>query len=301
VVALPSGGGFTFVDPSTPALPVGRLPGALQGQKGLLVRPALDGKAERGGELITLPEDSAGENVIRVELDLELRLDGTVDGAARATLTGVDAARARALLADRVTAPKTLRALLFGDAAGVPDLPSLLSFAEVFEVTGAKGNGAPGAGSKDVPEDDRPLRLQLRAEPLPARDRERPLEVTAERLVGRPLPFLWRERRQAPVVLDHRGVTEVKLALRLPAGHGVDALPASLSKKGSVFQVDERWAVADGVLWLSRTLRTDERVVPPERYDELRAAATALWARQQQVVRVVPGGDRGAVYKGDPF
>jgi hypothetical protein len=147
---------------------------------------------------------------------------------------------------------------------------------------------------------DEALKLQLRVKALPPLD-DKPNAVIPERAVGRPLAFLWREGRKAPVVLDHRAIYKVKLSVKMPDGKGVQALPASLEKTGSILNVAEQWAVADGTFWMSRTLRVEERVVPPERYDELRSAASALWTRQQTPVFVVPGGDRGAKYNGDPF
>ena len=51
------GGGYAFIDPATLGLPTGRLPGALQGQRGLLVRPAPGGGVR--GEFVDLPEDKA--------------------------------------------------------------------------------------------------------------------------------------------------------------------------------------------------------------------------------------------------
>ncbi len=291
VIAVPMGGGYAFIDPATPGLPTGRLPGALQGQRGLLVRPAPGGGVR--GEFVDLPEDQAEDNLTTVEVELELQQDGTLSGMVKATLVGVEAAVARQALAYD-DAPARLRALLLGDplgtpaASGAPDLLPGLELVEAFRVAG-KGN-----------DPDDPLKLQLRAAPLPPL-REREHVVIPERATGRPLAFLWREGRKAPVVLSHRAVQKVKLAVKMPAGLGVAALPPSLAKQGSILNVEEQWAVADGTFWMSRTLRIEERVVPPSRYHELRSAAVALWGRQQAEVKIVPGGDRGAAYGGDPF
>ena len=38
-----------------------------------------------------------------------------------------------------------------------------------------------------------------------------------------------------------------------------------------------------------------------DRFDELRGAVTASWARTQQPITIVVGGDRGAAYNGDAF
>jgi hypothetical protein len=280
VIAVPVGGSYAFIDPSTPGLPTGRLPGALQGQKGVLVRPD-------HGELIDLPEDKPDDNVNTVEVDLEMAPDGTLSGLVKATLQGVDAATGRAAL-ESDDAPARLRPLLLGDTAGAPDLLPGLELTDAFRVAG-----------KNADADDA-LKLQLKAKPMKPLD-DKPFAVVPERAVGRPLAFLWREGRKAPVVLDHRAIYKVKLQVKMPEGKGVQSLPASLQKTGSILNVEEQWAVADGAFWLSRTLRVEERVVPPERYDELRAAASQLWSRQQTPVVVVAGGDRGAKYNGDPF
>jgi Domain of Unknown Function with PDB structure (DUF3857) len=282
VIAIPQGGSYAFVDPSTPGLPTGRLPGKLQGQKGVLVR------ADRG-ELLDLPEDKPEDNLTTVELDLVQEPTGVVSGLLKATLRGVDAALARQALEDPDTAAPILQALLLGDDAGAPDLLTKIELTDPLRVA-SKDNDA-----------EAPLKLQMRAKPLKPKDDVRPLDITPEVFVGRPLAFLWREGRKAPVVLNHRGITQVKLSVKMPEGKGVTELPASLKKTGSILVVEEQWAVADGAFWLSRSLRVEERIVPPERYDELRAAAQALWSRQQQTVKIVDGGDRGASYGGDPF
>ncbi len=281
VIAVPAGGKYAWIDPSTPGLPTGRLPGALQGQKGILVHP------DRG-ELIDLPEDKPDDNVNTVEVALQMQDDGTLSGVVKATLQGVDAAAARAAL-DSDDPAGRLRPLLLGDTAGAPDLMPGLQFLEAFRVASKRG--------ADV---DEPMKLQVRVKPLPPLD-DKPFAVVPERAVGRPFAFLWREGRKAPVVLDHRAVYRVKLSVKMPDGKGVQSLPASLTKQGSILNVEEQWAVADGAFWLNRTMRVEERIVPPERYEELRSAARALWARQQEPVLVVPGGDRGAKYNGEPF
>ncbi len=283
VIAVPQGGSYAWIDPSTPGLPTGRLPGALQGQKGVLVRP------DRG-VLIDLPEDQPDDNVTTVELELVQDGAGGITGVCKATLMGVDAALARGYLLQASTAAAQLQKLLLGDDSGAPDVLTKIVLQDPTRISTGP--------TDDV---DAPLKLELRVVPLKAVDDVHPLDLVPERYVGRPLAFLWRDGRKAPVVLDHRGIVKVKLSVKMPEGKGVQELPASLAKSGSILTVDEQWAVADGAFWLSRTLKVQERIVPVERYDELRAAAASLWSRQQQVVHVVDGGDRGAAYNGDPF
>jgi hypothetical protein len=283
VLAVPTGGGYAFIDPSTPYLPTGRLPGALQGQKGLLVRPG-------SAELIDLPEDKADDNTSALDIDLTLAPDGGYTGQLKATLTGLDAAAARAILAsggDDVTT--RMRELLLG-GRDAPDAPAGLQFKEVARV----------AGKSDSPDETLHLQVTLKALKDPA-SKAGHLIVVPDVLLGRPYAFLWRATRRAPIMLDHRSVARVKLQVHLPEGMGVGELPPTLQRPGPLASVDEQWAIADGVLWLSRTLRIDERIVPADRYDELRVPLAALWGRQQEPVAIIEGGDRGANYRGDPF
>jgi hypothetical protein len=122
-----------------------------------------------------------------------------------------------------------------------------------------------------------------------------------EDLLGRPWGFLWREGRRSPVFLGARGSWRVRLDVKMPEGTGITELPVSLDKPGPIVSVEERWTVADGVLSFQRTLTNHERIVPPSRYDELRAPVTASWARSRQPVRLVAGGDRGTAYGTDEF
>src|SRR5690606_34596394 len=109
ILAVPAGGAYQFIDPSTPSLPLGRLPGALQGQRGLLVRPAR-------AELIDLPADQPEHNTRDFHVDLTLGPDGKASGQMRVELTGLDAARARAILAEGIDVPKRLmQALASGE------------------------------------------------------------------------------------------------------------------------------------------------------------------------------------------
>lgn len=278
VLAIPAGGTYHFIDPSTPLLPVGRMPGALQGQRGLLVR-------KDSAELIDLPEDDADQNTRVFTYELALSRQGTASGQLKVTLEGLDAAMARRVLkegGDDVAA--RLQALLRpGEAAKLP-------WKEVLTV----------AGPGDSP--DKPLKLQVILGPGPVADEsDGGLALQLERLVGRPLPFLWREARRMPLVLDHPYVERKKVSVSLPDELGVASLPQETRETSPLCSVDERWAIADGVLWLDRKLRIEARTVDAAQYDVLRRPVTGLWAAQAVPVDVVPGGDRGKSYGGDPF
>lgn len=281
VVAVPAGGSYAWIDPSTPGLPPGRLPGTLQGAVGILVSPS-------GGELINLPEDEAAKNVVDVKLDLTLDSSGNVKGTLRASLIGVAAARGKEILAlPEEQQALAMRGLLLGDPAGDPAARPGIGFVDVFRVAGTAPRG----------ERDDSLKVQVRLVPIALGS----TNVSPDEIIGRALGFLWREGRRSPVFLGARSTWRVRVHLKMPEGMGVAELPVSLEKAGAIINIEERWAVADGVLSFQRTFTVNERVVPPERYDELRAPVAASWARAQQVVRVVPGGDRGAAYGSDDF
>lgn len=293
VIAVPAGGSYAWIDPSTPGLPTGRLPGSLQGAVGILVTPS-------GGELINLPEDEADKNVVDVRLDLTMDASGTVKGLLRANLVGVDAARGKEVLAlQEETQAQAARALLLGDPAGDPAARPGIGFVDVFRVAGTVGSG--GAAKRGSDKDDG-LKMQVRLQPLPFEGQQGGgTDVRFDQIVGRPLGFLWREGRRSPVFLGARSTWKVRVDLRMPDGMGIAELPVSVDTPGSVVNIEELWAVADGVLSFQRTITVNERVIPPERYDELRGPVVASWARAQQIVKVVPGGDRGTAYGKDDF
>lgn len=280
VVAVPTGGSFAFIDPSTPGLPTGKLPAVLQGAVGILVTPD-------GGELVTLPEDPPEANVADVRYELKLGADGVVSGQLRGVFSGVEAARAqRVLELEEGQQAAALTTMLFGETAGDPAAKRGMVLGDVFRT----------ASRSTEKGRDEAIKLQSRLTPLRTRN-----TIVMDDVVGRPLAFLWREGRKSPVFFGARGTVIVRVDITLPAGKGVEALPVSVDKPGPFVNVQERWSVADGVLTWIRTISSVERVVPAERYDDLRAPIAASWARSQQAVRIIDGGDRGAAYNGDAF
>jgi hypothetical protein len=280
VVAVPAGGAYAWIDPSTPGLPTGRLPGNLQGAVGILVTPD-------GADLINLPEDKPTDNAIEARLLLELNPAGEVSGMLKGTLRGVEAARARAILAAADDQqPQAMRDLLLGGAMGDPDAPAGFEALDVFRVM-------PKAGDNK----DEAVQVQVRLQARPFS----PQSIVMEELGGRPWAFLWREGRRSPVFLSHKTTWVVRVDLKLPPGLGITELPVSVDKPGPIISLQERWSVADGVLSWQRTLKNEERIVPANRYGDLRQPVVAAWSRAQVPVRLVPGGDRGASYGGDAF
>lgn len=278
VLAVPAGGKYRYIDPATPALPVGRLPGVLQGQRGLLVRP------DRA-ELVDLPKDEPGDNTRSFTIELSLSREGLAQGQMKVELDGLDAAKARAILRE-----------------GGEDMPARMKEAL------SSGRGSPLVWQQVIPvggkggDPDKPLKMQvvLGAGEVADEDGGR-LVLHLDRILGKPLPALWREVRRMPLVFDHPYDERVRLSLKLPDGMGIEALPTEVQREGDMLRVRERWAISDGVLWLDRQMTLDARAVDPVDYLALRAPITELWAMQASPMRVFPGGDRGRTYEGDPF
>jgi len=279
VIAIPSGGRYSFIDPATPFLPTGRLPGALQGQRGLLVRAD-------GSELIDLPEDPAEANRLEIVYDLAIAVDGTVSGQARASIDGLDAAAVRHLLS---LAPPDLATAVKGVI-----LPSgsVLRWLEVLPVGGAK-----------VMDPDATLKLQIVIGPTPL---GRPLDgggvaLAMADVIGRPLPWLWREVRYTPLALPHRQTLIAKTSIDIPESLGVRALPEPYVVESPLLDIATRFAVASGELFTEITLTVDARSLSPEDVPTLRSPTVRTWVMLDDPVQLVPGGERGKDYGTDSF
>ena len=74
------------------------------------------------------------------------------------------------------------------------------------------------------------------------------------KVVGKPLPELWRDGRRMPLVLDHPYRTRVRVALELPRGMGLDRLPEPVNSETKLVTVADRYALTDGTLWWDRDL-----------------------------------------------
>lgn len=280
ILALPKGGGFTFIDPSTPHLPTGKLPGALQGQKALILRSG-------DAELIDLPVDAPTQNKRLIEVKLSMGLDGTASGTMTVKLDGLAAARGRQFLDanDLGNAAQGLQAWLF------PDENRGLSLQRMKQDS-----------LDDARNDDKTLILRADIPPFALGDvRNGNLSVSLERAVGKIWPQFIREMRRYPLVLDHNYAEDLRISVLLPDGMGVAKLPPPHIENNPTMSTDEKWAIADGTLWMNRQIQLDERVIPAERYRDIRDLILGVWARTAQPINIVVGGDRGKAYQGDPF
>lgn len=278
ILAVPSGGDYFFLDPATPDLPPGRLPGSLQGQRGLLVRQ--DGNAE----FIDLPSDNVDDNIRDYRYSFVLDANGEAKGQIILELVGLEAAYGRQLL--REGGPELARKM--EQAFGGGQTRSL-KWQSVHAVSLSRN-------------DDKPLRLQVVLEPGSVGERMGAnLDVYLAQLLGQPHPYLWRERRQMPLLRSHRSRERHRVTLEMPAGYGVAALPASHEASSPLIQWQDQWSVANGALFLERTLVFAERTVGAEQYPQYRAPIDRLWQFQQNGLALIPGGERGESYGNAPF
>ena len=277
ILAIPSGGAFFFLDPGTPDLPPGRLPGRLQGQRGLLVRQ--DGSAE----FIDLPTDPAEANT------RDYRYSFVVDGAGQASgqiileLSGLEAARGRQILRSGGAEVAKRMQAAFGGSEGT------LTWQSVHPVS--------------HPQDtDKALRLQVVLEPGQVAERiGQSLELSLAQLLGQPHAYLWRERRQMPLLRSHRSSEVHRVTIEMPAGYGIVALPANGRDESPLLQWQDQWSVANGALFLERNLIFAERTVSTRHYPEYRAPIDRLWQFQSNGLELLRGGERGEDYGDAPF
>ncbi|MCP4500550.1 MAG: DUF3857 domain-containing protein [Deltaproteobacteria bacterium] len=280
LIAIPSGGRYTFIDPATPFLPTGRLPGPVQGQRGILVR---------GNEaiFIDLPIDPPSANRRLLEYRLALSLSGTVTGQLKIQLDGLDAALVRGILqkgGEPEEVARRIKALL------LPQETSGLRWAEVLPMNKTTMK----AGATLV------LQVMLQNSAL-ADEKQGALTVNLSGLLGRPLPSVWREGRQSPMLFPFRYREKVRMALSLPDGWGIEAIPVAQSVENSLVNGKEFWTLSDGTLFLERELQLSGRWVEKSNYRKLSAPVKTLWRNAEAGVRIVKGGDRGQSYGVDPF
>jgi hypothetical protein len=120
-------------------------------------------------------------------------------------------------------------------------------------------------------------------------------------LLGRLNSFLWREGRRTPLDLGYRLSERIIVSVVLPEGMGIGERPQDRKRETPLVEIDDRFAVADGQAWFLRERVQRRAVVAPEDYSDFKAFYEALWQYQDGAIQVVPGGDRGKDYKGDPF
>lgn len=281
ILAIPSGGRYTFIDPSTPMLPTGRLPGALQGQRGVLLRDA------ETAELIDLSEDDPKQNRVTFDMKLALALSGIVTGRVQAKVNGVDAAKVRKTIA--LGGPSTDIALRT-KAVLQPGDETKLVYKDA--IVAKKNAAAP----------DRTLQVNVIVGPSDvAPEKDGRLALNLESITGRLLPSFWREARQYALVLDAPFEQKIDVELSLPDGWGLEALPKDREITSEGITIKERYSLSKGVLYYTREAVVNHRRVEADRYLTVRQPLARLWAAQSDPILVVAGGKRGQDYGADEF
>jgi hypothetical protein len=278
LLAVPQGGGWAFIDPATPFLPTGRLPGPLQGERGVLIR------GEKG-ELIDLPIDRPQDNTRSVSYDLELSADGMVSGTVTLELKGLEAAAAATILAREGEAGAAAALRQWVDPSGESRL--------VWRNARAL---------RALEDADRPLKITAAIDPtLVATRRPEGLAFSLQALLGKAHSYAWREMRKAPLIYDHVMAERIRVSLKMPKGMGLGSMPTDGNLSSNALDFMERWAVADGKMILERAFITKTRVVEPEAFRQAVAPIRQLWAAESNPVFVVAGGNRGRAYGDEPF
>jgi hypothetical protein len=283
LIAVPSGGKYSFIDPSSPDLPTGRLPGELQGQTGLLLR----GKGQNTrAEIVQLPIDPPQANTRKIAIQISLAKNGLATGQAIVTLDGLDAAHVRRILKNPGDDMKSqLRSFLEYGAE------SKLKWAEVSVVNGAKARDA-----------DATLKMQI---VYGASDigmtRAEGFAVDMASMIGKPLAQAWRDVRYWPMVFPYQFKHELSINISLPEGMGVVNLPAPSHIDTNQLKAHDLWSVADGSIFMEHDLELKTRLIYPEDYRRFRQALQMVWAGEAWPIDIVSGGERGGNYGDSPF
>ncbi|MEW5848484.1 MAG: DUF3857 domain-containing protein [Myxococcota bacterium] len=275
IIAVPGAGQYDYFDPAGLGAPVGRPLPFSQGGDGIVVRPD-------GIERVIIPEDKAEQNTREVTYKLVLGVDGMVEGNASFKLVGQDVAFVRQAMRE-LKGEEQYRALSEWLCGGEQKLP---------------WTEAQLQGGEDP---DEPARLLVTFGKAPLGGVQDKLALRMAELLGKPYPFLWRDGRLTPVDLGYRMTERVTASVLMPEGHGVRGRPADLVDENAMAKVEQRYAVADGSLWLRRERVQKEAFIPRQRYDELKDIYQRIWSNLSQSAPVLPGGERGRDYGSDPF
>lgn len=277
VVAVAAGGDYRYFAPDGYGLPTGRLPWQVQGTTGLLIRRS-------GAELVELPEDKVEDNRREIDFRLNLNRDGSGSGNAVVKLTGQGAGVMR-LAFQRIKGSARLdlvQNFLLGEGSKLT----------VIDVQAPKGK-------LDA---EKPLKflVSFRAREL-AKRHQGGFRFSTTDIIGKPLDFLWREGRRTALDLGYRLSERISIAVTMPDDTGVGDQPQDRKRDSELMRIDDRFSVADGQAWFLRERVQKVSLIKAEQYSELRSIYQALWQHQDLMIEVVPGGDRGKDYSGDPF
>jgi hypothetical protein len=240
-------GPLLFFDPTHPLVPLGNLPGGLQGNYGLVVMPT-------GGELMSLPQTATELNGVRRTAKLALDEQGTLQGEVRETWLGDAAALQRYQLR-----------MAQQDVDQIKPVESMLNEAlSTFEILNAS------VGNLRVL--DKPLiwNYQLAAPRYP--------KTAGDLLIIRPRVFgslssgllEARKSRQHPIEFAAPTRNTDEFEITVPKGYVPDSLPAAVNQDLGFVSYRSSTTFTGNVLRYSRTLEVKELSVPAAKAESLR-------------------------------
>lgn len=276
LIAIPEGGGYTFIDPEGHLLPRGRLSAEVMGMQGLLL-------AGKNTQFIALPNDLPTQNHVKLNLKMQMSAQGPSSGHMILELTGHPAAELRSrLLASSQNWENALGQWL--NAAGRID--SMLANVQVGHLS----------------DPEKPLLVNAEIKNMMLGPTT-PTQLTLKKshVWNVPWSWMWRQKRQTAVLLSYPNQWEIKTEITLPSKWGLQSLPESWESDSFALQTTSKWFLANGTLEHQFVWNQKMNLISPERYQEAIVPASIVKQRFKEPIRVVREGMRGATYEGNPF
>lgn len=260
-------GAVLFFDPTDPLTPLGRLPGALQANYGLLVTPS-------GGELVGLPQAASELSGVQRTAKLTLDATGTLHGDVQESWTGDGAAVQRYSLR---TAQQ--------DVDQIKSVESMLAHSlSTFQILRASvGNLATV---------ERPLLWRYEV------DIQRYARTAGDLLIIR--PRVWgsltsdlletKEARQHPIEFAEPLRNTDEFEITVPTGYVPDSLPAPTNEDLGAIAYRSSTTFAGHVLRYTRTLEVKDLALPASKAEALKQFFRKIEAdeRSSAVLKKIP-------------
>jgi hypothetical protein len=269
VAAVPSEGGYLWLDPACRNCRFGELPYEDQGASALVIRP-------NGGELILTPETGEDANFTHTLWEVSLNSDGSASGRVTIQAAGQEGLAFRASLTE--LKPQRRRKALGGFLSAWFTDPYLLgtefrNFEEKDSIVFIQAGFEAGRFGTDQGE-----RLFL------------PVDLHTQNYLNLMFPHA---QRRFPVVFDYRFVNLDELAVSVPLGFRVEHLPAPIRLDESFGSFESIYEMEGDRIVHKRMFVRKELVIPVTEYDRLtdfydKAAAAD---NQRIVLRRMPSVD----------